>query len=167
MLENTWRSFTCLCSRRKKSEFCRTIKSSFGAQRLLISFNSLHIHSSKAKFSPPPQKQQSDYAFIPHLIRSVCFYVIFGSDKAPSSAHQTNRWEHSRLLQVEGGSVLRLYNKAVTKIIKLIIKRWQKRTMPSLNFSMLDQSSIVMHIVQRNRFVMLTIFKIWDKRTEE
>lgn len=31
--------------------------------------------------------------------------------------------------------------------------------MPSLNFSMLDQSSIVMHIVQRNRFMMLTIFK--------
>lgn len=36
--------------------------------------------------------------------------------------------------------------------------------MPLLNFSMLDQSSIVMHIVQRNRFIMLTIFKIWEEK---
>lgn len=39
--------------------------------------------------------------------------------------------------------------------------------MPLFNFSMLDQSSIVMHIVQRNRFTMLTILKICDKRIEE
>lgn len=36
--------------------------------------------------------------------------------------------------------------------------------MPLFNFSMLDQSSIVMHIVQRNRFMMLTIFKIWEEK---
>lgn len=36
--------------------------------------------------------------------------------------------------------------------------------MPLLNFSMLDQSSIVMHIVQRNRVMMLTIFKIWEEK---
>lgn len=39
-------------------------------------------------------------------------------------------------------------------------KKTLKEFLPSLNFSMLDQSSIDnMHIVQRNRSMMLTIFK--------
>ncbi len=81
-----------------------------------------------------------------------------------ASTHQTNMWESSRLLQVEYESILRLNNKAVTKTKK---DNTQKGVMPFHNFSMLDQSSIVMHIVQRNRFMMLTIFKIWDKKKIE
>lgn len=61
----------------------------------------------------------------------------------------------------------RFHGEAVTKT-KKFLKKTQKGVSPSLNFLTLDQSSIVMHIVQRQRFKLSTIFKNCEqRRTEE
>lgn len=94
----------------------------------------------------PWQQQLIAFIVLPHLLR------LHPHTKQKGS---------SRLLQVEHRFVLRLNNKAVTKTKNNNNKKKRRhRKEWCLRFSMLDQSSIDMHIVQRNRSMMLTIFII-------
>lgn len=118
---------------------CR--KGSFSLVRLMYIFK--HLDNKQTKKNLPWQQQLIAFIAFPHFLH------LHPHTKQKGS---------SRLLQVEHRFVLRLNNKAVTKTKNNNNKGHRKEW--CLRFSMLDQSSIDMHIVQRNRSMMLTIFII-------